>query len=223
MELAINIPGLGTGTGVPHAKTPRGEGTLAKPSCEICTRIVDGASARRLGLGSRFPTRDLLSGAVAYLVSRTFGLLPNRPWSFSIDCMGKDPKAVAQRWVRALSLHDLEAAVDCFDTDYIDEAPARRGESVQGQNAVRHNFEKLLRDLPDLTATISRIVSDGDEVWMEWGMRGTRRDGTVLEFVGVNIFQALDGRFRSGRIYTEIVRDAGGIEAQIDRMTKGAP
>lgn len=113
--------------------------------------------------------------------------------------------------------------MDCFDTAYIDEAPARRGESVHGQNAVRQNFEKLLRDLPDLTARISRTVSDGDEVWMEWGMRGTRRDGTILEFVGVNIFQVQDGRFRSGRIYTEIVRDAGGIEAQIDRMTKGAP
>lgn len=52
-------------------------------------------------------------------------------------------------------------------------------------------------------------------------MRGTRRDGTVMEFVGVNIFQVLDGRFRSGSIYTEVVRDAGGIEAQIDRMTSG--
>jgi ketosteroid isomerase-like protein len=137
--------------------------------------------------------------------------------------MGSDPEAVAERWVRALSLHDLEAAVDCFDRAYIDDAPARRGESVQGQDAVRKNFETLLSDLPDLTAKISRTVSDGDEVWMEWGMRGTRRDGTVMEFVGVNIFQVLDGRFRSGRIYTEIVHDAGGIEAQIDRMAKGTP
>jgi ketosteroid isomerase-like protein len=137
--------------------------------------------------------------------------------------MGNDPEAVAQRWVRAMSLHDLEAAVDCFDRDYFDEAPARRGESVQGQDAVRQNFETLFSDLPDLTAKISRTVSDGYEVWMEWGMRGTRRDGTVMEFVGVNILQVLDGRFRSGRIYTEIVRDAGGIEAQIDRMGKGSP
>lgn len=97
------------------------------------------------------------------------------------------------------------------------------GNPSKDKPLVRRNFEKLLRDLPDLTARISRTVSDGDEVWMEWGMHGTRRDGTILEFVGVNIFQVLDGRFRSGRIYTEIVRDAGGIEAQIDRMTKGAP
>jgi ketosteroid isomerase-like protein len=165
----------------------------------------------------------LLGSSIVLDPTRTFELLPNRPLTSSIECMGNDPGAVAQRWVTALSLHDLEAAVDCFDRDYIDEAPARRGESVQGQDAVRQNFATLLSDLPDLTAKISRTVSDGDEVWIEWGMRGTRRDGTVVEFVGVNIFHALDGRFRSGRIYTEIVRDAGGIDAQIDRMTKGAP
>lgn len=135
--------------------------------------------------------------------------------------MSSDPEAVAQRWITSLSAHDLEAAVDCFDAAYVDEAPARRGESVQGQDSVRRNFSMLLSDLPDLTANISRTVADGDDVWMEWNMRGTRRDGTLLEFVGVNIFQVKDGRFRSGRIYTEIVRDAGGIDAQINRMTKG--
>lgn len=135
--------------------------------------------------------------------------------------MSSDPEAVAQRWITSLSAHDLEAAVDCFDAAYVDEAPARRGESVQGQDSVRRNFSMLLSDLPDLTANISRTVADGDDVWMEWSMRGTRRDGTLLEFVGVNIFQVKDGRFHSGRIYTKIVRDADGIDAQINRMTQG--
>jgi ketosteroid isomerase-like protein len=136
--------------------------------------------------------------------------------------MSSDPESVAQRWITSLSAHDLEGAVDCFDAAYVDEAPARRGESVQGQNSVRRNFSMLLSELPDLTANITRSVADGDDVWMEWNMRGTRQDGTLLEFVGVNIFQVRDGRFRSGRIYTEIVRDAGGIEAQTNRMAKGA-
>lgn len=105
-------------------------------------------------------------GHSIFLDARTFGLLPNRLRTSSIECMGgNDPEAVAQRWVRALSLHDLEAAVDCWD--YIDKALARRGESVQGQDAVRQSFETLLSDLPDLTAKIFRTVSDGDEVWME--------------------------------------------------------
>jgi limonene-1,2-epoxide hydrolase len=128
---------------------------------------------------------------------------------------------VAQRWVRAMSAHDLEVAVDCFDVDYVDEAPARPGESVHGQDGVRQNFARLFADVPDLTASISQAIADGDSVWMEWRMRGTRAGGTVMDFVGVNIFEVQDGRFRSGRIYTELVRNAGGVDAQIDRMTKG--
>lgn len=54
-------------------------------------------------------------------------------------------------------------------------------------------------------------------------MEGTRYDGSRLEFVGVNIFEVKDARFRSGRIYTELVRDTDGIHAQIDRMAAGNP
>ena len=52
-------------------------------------------------------------------------------------------------------------------------------------------------------------------------MHGTRRDGTQMEFVGVNIFGVRDEQFIWGRIYPELVRDVGGIEAQIERMTRG--
>ncbi len=133
--------------------------------------------------------------------------------------MTGDPVAVAQRWVRAMSAHDVEAAVDCFDVDYVDEAPARRGESVHGQVEVRQNFVRLFTDIPDLRANLVGAVADGEAVWMEWQMTGTRADGTAMDFVGVNIFEVKDGRFLSGRIYTELVRDTGGIAAQLERMT----
>jgi hypothetical protein len=64
-------------------------------------------------------------------------------------------------------------------------------------------------------------VAEGDTVWMEWRLHGTRRDGTPFEFVGVNIFGVRDQQFVWGRIYTEVVRDSGGIDAQFERMTKG--
>jgi hypothetical protein len=56
---------------------------------------------------------------------------------------------------------------------------------------------------------------------MEWRMSGTRTDGTPMEFVGVNIFEVEGGSFTEGRIYTELVRDSGGIDSQVDRMTHG--
>ena len=132
-----------------------------------------------------------------------------------------DPKAVIERWIRAMDSHDLEMAVSCFAPDYWDEAPARRGESVWGQERVRENFEALFRDIPDLRAVLLGAVASGDTVWMEWRMRGTRTNGVPFEFAGVNIYGVQDGRIVWGRIYTELVRDAGDIDAQIKRMTKG--
>ena len=137
------------------------------------------------------------------------------------DYDARESRAVVERWIQAMTAHDLEGAVSCFAPDYRDEAPARRGESVQGQEQVRQNFATLFRDIPDLRADLLRSVADGDTVWMEWRMCGSRRDGTPFEFAGVNIYGVRDQQFVWGRIYTELVRDAEGIDAQIERMTKG--
>jgi hypothetical protein len=51
--------------------------------------------------------------------------------------------------------------------------------------------------------------------------QGTRRDGTPFEFVGANIFGVRDQQFVWGRIYTALVRDAGGIDAKIERIDQG--
>lgn len=109
----------------------------------------------------------------------------------------------------------------CFAPDDHDEAPARRGEVVQGQEKVRENVAALFRDMPDLRADLLRSVEDGDTVWVEWRLYGTRADGSPMEFVGINLFGVQDEQFAWGRIYTELVRDAGGIDAQIARMTTG--
>jgi len=79
----------------------------------------------------------------------------------------------------------------------------------------------LFESIPDLRAELLGRVADGSTVWMEWRMSGTRTDGTPMEFVGVNIFEVEGGSFTEGRIYTELVRDSGGIDSQVDRMTHG--
>lgn len=108
-----------------------------------------------------------------------------------------DPRAVAERWTRALSEHNLEVAVSCFDPDYADEAPARRGDSVRGPEHVRRNVEAPFLDVPDLRAEILSSVVDADAVWMEWRMQGTRSNGTPFEFACVNIFGVHEDRFAS--------------------------
>ena len=119
----------------------------------------------------------------------------------------------------AISRHDPEAVARCFAEDYEDEAPARQGEVVQGRDEVRANFARMFTSMPDVSATIIRLAEREDEAWIEWRLSGTRDDESTMDFVGVNIFGVADGVFRWGRIYTELARSAGGIEAQLARMT----
>jgi ketosteroid isomerase-like protein len=133
------------------------------------------------------------------------------------------PSEVAESFVAAISRHDPDAVAACFAEDYEDEAPARRGEVVRGRAEVRANFGRMFRSMGDVTAEIVRLVERENEVWMEWRLSGTRDDGTIMDFVGVNIFGVADGTFAWGRIYTELARSAGGIEAQFARMTGGEP
>lgn len=110
-----------------------------------------------------------------------------------------------------------------FRCDYHDEAPARRGEIVEGREKVRENFSRLFADIRDLRAEILGMAVEEDTVWMEWRMHGTRPDGSPFEFAGVNIFGVREGRIGWGRIYTEVVRDSGDVDVQIERMTKRQP
>lgn len=134
------------------------------------------------------------------------------------------PSEVAESFVAAISRHDPDAVARCFAVDYEDEAPARRGEVVRGRDEVHANFDRMFTSMPDVNAAIVRLAEREHEVWMEWRMSGTRDDETRMDFVGVvNIFGVAGGTFRWGRIYTELARSAGGIEAQLARMTGDEP
>jgi len=64
--------------------------------------------------------------------------------------------------------------------------------------------------IPDLQAELLGAVVSRDTVWMEWRMKGMRANREPFEFAGVNIFGVRENRIIGGRIYTELVRDAGG-------------
>lgn len=131
------------------------------------------------------------------------------------------PSDVVRRWIDAINKHDPDEVAACFAEEYVDEAPARVGEFIHGRDQVRHNFKRLFESMPDIHAELRGAVEQGETVWMEWSMEGTRSDGSRMNFVGVNLFDVEDELFVRGRIYTEIVRDAGGVGDQVTRMTEG--
>jgi ketosteroid isomerase-like protein len=116
-----------------------------------------------------------------------------------------DPTAVLRRLERASDEHDLDALVECFATDYVNETPAHPARGFRGREQVRENWRQILAGVPDLRARVLRSTADGETVWSEWEMSGTRRDGTAHRMRGVIIFGIVDQRIVSARFYLEPV------------------
>jgi ketosteroid isomerase-like protein len=108
----------------------------------------------------------------------------------------------------ATNRHDLEALVRCFAPGYRNETPAHPGRDFEGTEQVRSNWSQIFAFVPDIEATIIRETIDGDDVWSEWEMSGTRLDGTAHRMRGVIVFTVEDARATSARFYLEPVDDA---------------
>lgn len=68
-------------------------------------------------------------------------------------------------------------------------SPSLPPSRVRGRDEARANFVRLFASIPDVSAAMAEREN---EVWIEWRISGTRDDGTVMEFVGVNIFGVED-------------------------------
>jgi ketosteroid isomerase-like protein len=128
-----------------------------------------------------------------------------------------------ERLVDATNRHDLDGLVDCFAADYVNETPAHPARSFVGREQVRRNWTAIFAGLPDVRATVVRSTSDGDTVWSEWEMRGTRADGSAQAMAGVVVF-GVDGDDRAawGRFYLEPVEEGGvDVDGAIRRTVTG--
>ena len=120
---------------------------------------------------------------------------------------------LTDRLLDATNRRDLEALVGCFAPDFTNETPVHPARSFTGRDQVRRNWAQIFAAVPDLRSRIIRRVVDGDTVWTEWEMAGTRRDGSAHLMRGVGIFGAKDGVFGWIRFYMEPVED-GGLDAE---------
>lgn len=126
--------------------------------------------------------------------------------------MGNTPEpgaALLDRLAAAVSRHDIDALENCFATGYRNETPAHPAQGFAGRDQVRRNWEQIFAFVPDITARVLRQSCDGEMVWSEWEMSGSRRDGTAHQMAGVVLFGVSDGLFSWARFYLEPVQ-AGG-------------
>ena len=138
-----------------------------------------------------------------------------------MDGAGPGPAAVVERLLEAINAHDLDAMVACFADDYVNEWPAHPQRGFQGNAQVRHNWSQIFAGAPDLRARLPRIAVDGDTVWTEWDMSGTRRDGAAFLMRGVSIFGVAGGRLAWVRFYLEPVEATSGDVNEHTRRVVG--
>jgi ketosteroid isomerase-like protein len=124
--------------------------------------------------------------------------------------------ALADRLRDAVNRHDLDAMTRCFATDFVNETPVHPARSFRGRDQVRKNWAQIFAAVPNLEADMVYFAIDGDTVWTEWEMRGTRLDGAQHLMRGVSIFQIADDTLVSVRFYLEPVEQAGvGVDAAV--------
>src|SRR6476619_8521648 len=114
-----------------------------------------------------------------------------------------NPEAVIDRLVRATNDHDLDALVECFAEDYVNETPVHPGRGFRGREQVRANWQRIFEFVPDVEARVLRSAVDNDTVWTEWEMRGTRLDGSAHVMCGVIVFGIVDDKAAWARFYLE--------------------
>jgi ketosteroid isomerase-like protein len=119
--------------------------------------------------------------------------------------MTEPTATMVERLRDATNAHDLDALVDCFAESYRNETPAHPGRGFTGREQVRANWQQIFAAVPDLTAAVQHSVTNGEEIWSEWEMRGTRPDGSPHLMRGVIIFGVSAGRASWARFYLEPV------------------
>jgi hypothetical protein len=128
--------------------------------------------------------------------------------------------AILERLLDATNRHDPERIAACFSPDYRNETPAHPARGFVGNDQVRRNWIAILGGIPDLVAAVPAWALEGDLLWTEWRMEGTRRDGARHEMAGVVIFTVGDdGLIAGARFYLEPVdRTSGDVDAAIARQ-----
>ena len=125
----------------------------------------------------------------------------------------------------ALDGHDLEAMVSLYSPEVVEDIVPST--VLRGQDEVRAHFGALLAAVPDIKATVTRIVNGGGrEVAAEWRMaghftggafEGVEPTGKYVEVRGFDLFEVEDGRIVANTAYydgLEFARQIGMMPAR---------
>lgn len=133
----------------------------------------------------------------------------------------RDALDVVDRLLTATNAHDLDALVECFAPEYVNETPAHPQRGFSGRDQVRRNWTSIFAAVPDIASQVVSSAVDGNVAWTEWEMTGSRLDGAPHAMAGVIVFVVRDDHIVSARFYLEPVeRASGDVNAAIEHAVK---
>lgn len=134
------------------------------------------------------------------------------------------PVRLLERLLESVNGHDLEGLTTCFADGYVNETPTHPPRGFRGRDQVRRNWTQIFGTVPDIRASVPRTAVDGQTLWTEWEMSGTRTDGGPFLMRGVVIFDINGTLISSARFYLEPVEDTSGdVNEGVSRVVGGLP
>lgn len=129
----------------------------------------------------------------------------------------------AARLEEATNAHDVDAIAACFSEDYENATPCHPARGFVGVEQVRRNWSAILGAVPDLVAEVRGRATSGAEQWLEWEMRGVRRDGHAHLMRGVTVFTVVGDQATSARFFLEPVDQEDADADTAVRQVLGSP
>jgi ketosteroid isomerase-like protein len=129
---------------------------------------------------------------------------------------------VINRLVKEGNQHNLPGLIACMALDYQSEQPNHPNRAFRGRDQMRKNWSAMFEEIPDILLELVDLAVNGNRVWTEWHWYGTRKDGVPYNVRGVSIFTVDGDEIKAGRLYMEMVEEAGlDIDATVEQITKG--
>jgi len=126
---------------------------------------------------------------------------------------------VLERIRDAVNAHDPERLAAVFAADYRSAQPIHPNRGFDGRAQVLANWTSVFEGVDEFRATLVSSAADGNTRWGEWDWRGRYTDGSPFAMRGVTIFTVRDDLIIAGRLYTELVDEAGeDIDAAVQEL-----
>jgi class 3 adenylate cyclase/ketosteroid isomerase-like protein len=118
---------------------------------------------------------------------------------------GRPPERVEAELVRRFALHDIEAVVELFSSDWVmtDHRPLIAGEDIVGRDGLRAQLDMALQITPDVRFTVDEVLACDDRVLaMRCAYRGhAGNSGGEVEVAQGMVAVAQDGVFVKADVF----------------------